>query len=105
MQAALNEAHPSSAFARHHTTARKSILADREKKRLRYWEGEWPPHAWLTINGKVVDVTREAADRRLREMGHELPQEERAYLNGAGPSAGGCWYKKLTLRIPRRGSI
>jgi hypothetical protein len=60
--------------------AQKLILADREK-RLRYCEGEESsiPHAWVTINGKVVDVTREAADRRLREMGHELPQEERAY--------------------------
>jgi len=40
------------------------------KKRLRYCEGRFPvPHAWVTINGKVVDVTREAVNRCLKRQG------------------------------------
>ena len=43
-----------------------------DENRLRYWEGLMDssiPHAWLTINGKVVDVTREAGQRKLKREG------------------------------------
>ena len=47
------------------------ILEDgMRERRLRYCERGFPiPHAWVTINGKVVDVTREAADRWLKRHG------------------------------------
>ena len=51
--------------------AQRLILYDTEK-RLRYWEGALNgsiPHAWVTIHGKVVDVTREAAQRKLKRLG------------------------------------
>jgi hypothetical protein len=43
------------------------ILYD-DEKRLRYWEGRMDgiQHAWVTINDKVVDVTIEAAARKLK---------------------------------------
>ena len=45
------------------------LVADKEK-RLRYCECGFPiPHAWVTINNKVVDVTADAARRKLKRMG------------------------------------
>ena len=39
------------------------------EKRLRYWESGRPiQHAWVTINGKVVDVTDEAVARKCKRM-------------------------------------
>jgi hypothetical protein len=47
------------------------LLLNDDKRRLRYWECGLPiPHAWVTINGKVVDVTAEAANRALKRMGY-----------------------------------
>jgi hypothetical protein len=44
------------------------MIADHER-RLRYCEGGFPaPHAWVMINGKVIDVTREAANRTLKRQ-------------------------------------
>ena len=54
--------------------AQRLILYDTEK-RLRYWEGALNgliPHAWVTIHGKVVDVTREAVQRKLKRLGLPL---------------------------------
>src|SRR5215469_13445390 len=61
-----------------YANAQRLILADTEK-RLRYWEGTLHcecfsiPHAWITIRGKVVDVTHEAA--QLKEKRFGLPLE------------------------------
>jgi hypothetical protein len=45
-------------------------MADQEK-RLRYCEStQGIEHAWITIKGKVVDVTAEASTRALRRMGY-----------------------------------
>jgi hypothetical protein len=55
--------------------AQRLILRDHcEEKRLRYWEGLMDgsiPHAWLTINGKVIDVTQEAVRRKCKRDGIE----------------------------------
>jgi hypothetical protein len=50
--------------------AQRLMIADSER-RLRYCEGYLDgsvPHAWVTINGKVVDLTGEALDRHLRRI-------------------------------------
>lgn len=47
------------------------LMVNDEAKRLSYWEGYLDgciPHAWVTINGKVVDVTADAARRKLKRM-------------------------------------
>jgi hypothetical protein len=48
----------------------QNLMLHDDEKRLRYWEcgydGAGIPHAWVTINGKIVDVTHEAADRKSR---------------------------------------
>lgn len=47
------------------TNAQSLMLLD-DAKRLRYCEGYldgYIPHAWVTINGKVVDLTLEAVTR------------------------------------------
>ena len=60
--------------------AQRLILVDHEN-RLRYCEGEVPvPHAWVTINGKVVDVTYEAVDRYLARRGIASNHRERGYF-------------------------
>ena len=41
------------------------------EKRFRYCEGYLDgsiPHAWVEVNGRVVDVTEEALERKLRRM-------------------------------------
>jgi hypothetical protein len=56
--------------------AQRLIIHD-DKKRLRYWEGLYSdgvPHAWVTINGKVVDVTQDAVNRKLKTL-HETGDE------------------------------
>ena len=59
--------------------AQRLILADTEK-RLRYWECGFPiPHAWVTINGKVVDVTHDAAVRWLKCRGITAGQTSHKY--------------------------
>ena len=52
--------------------AQRLIWSDTEK-RLRYCESGFDPipHAWVTINGKVVDVTAEAVARSDKRMGLE----------------------------------
>jgi len=63
-------------------TAQLLMLHD-EEKRLRYWECGHPiPHAWVTINGKVVDVTAEATDRQLKRMGMTPDQHDYDYSRG-----------------------
>ena len=62
--------------------AQRLIIND-TARRLRYWEGEMDcsdfsvPHAWVTINGKIVDLTDDAAARRMRREkipgAHESP--------------------------------
>jgi len=60
--------------------AQRLIIAD-DERRLRYCEGNSSnsgapiPHAWVTIHGKVVDVTREAAIRKLKRMKISMPME------------------------------
>ncbi len=46
------------------------IIRDSEK-RLRYWEGlrGGVPYSWLTIDGKVIDVTAEAVRREAERRG------------------------------------
>jgi hypothetical protein len=59
--------------------SQRLILNDHEK-RLRYCEGGFPmPHAWVTINGKIVDVTAEAIVRCLKRRGRR-PDREYEYL-------------------------
>ena len=42
------------------------MLMEDDENRLCYWECSLPiPHAWVTINGKIVDVTYEAGVVRL----------------------------------------
>lgn len=58
-----------------------SLLMDHDDaRRLRYCEGylDGIPHAWVTINGKVVDVTAEAVVRKLRRM-KTVPDRTRTY--------------------------
>ena len=51
-------------------SAQLLILFD-DEKRLRYWECGLPrPHAWVTINGKIVDLTHEANTRLYRRRGY-----------------------------------
>jgi hypothetical protein len=56
-----------------YTNAQRILMEDsRRGKRLRYWEGLMDgeiPHAWLTINGKVVDVTADVLRRKLKRLG------------------------------------
>lgn len=50
--------------------AQRLLIADWDARRLQYWECGLPiPHAWVTINGKVVDVTAGAVERALKRMG------------------------------------
>lgn len=54
--------------------AQRLMLYDHENQ-LQYWESGLPvPHAWVTINGKIVDVTYDAVDRilprKLKRMGY-----------------------------------
>jgi hypothetical protein len=50
--------------------AQRLLLIADDEKRLCYWECGLPiPHAWVTINGKVVDVTAEAVKRKLKRIG------------------------------------
>ncbi len=59
----------------------QTLMAHDDAKRLRYCEGYLDgsvPHAWVTINGKVVDVTAEAIARRLRRM-KIAPDAQRTY--------------------------
>lgn len=61
--------------------AQRLMTFDTEK-RLRYCEGYLDgsvPHAWVTINGKVVDVTGEALDRYLRRI-HRVSDGKRSYF-------------------------
>lgn len=49
--------------------AQRLLFADGQR-RLRYWESTLPfAHAWLTINGKVLDVTAEAKAWQLKRDG------------------------------------
>ncbi len=49
------------------------LITHDDAKRLRYWEGyldDSIPHAWVTINGKIVDLTQEAIMRQRRKAGY-----------------------------------
>jgi len=62
--------------------AQTLTLCDTER-RLRYWEGlldQAIPHAWVTINGKVVDATYEPYKRTLKRRGRCEPVEVPHYL-------------------------
>lgn len=75
--------------------AQRLLFADAER-RLRYWESGLPiPHAWVTINGKVVDVIAEAATRRLKRMGVDNPGDHlhdyRGVIVRRDAVRRGCW--------------
>ncbi len=62
--------------------AQRLIQGDSDK-RLRYCEGYLNgtiPHAWLLINGKVVDVTAEARDRYIHRHRMENSDEDDTYF-------------------------
>jgi hypothetical protein len=65
-------------------TAQLLMLYDQgEEKRLRYWECGRPiPHAWVTINDKVVDPTAEAAERKHKREWKTPGQNHHDYSRG-----------------------
>lgn len=81
------------------------LMVNDEAKRLSYWEGYLDgciPHAWVTINGKVVDVTQEAAVRKLKRM-KLTPDAQRTYagvsidlLTVVRHAARTRWYSPVT---------
>jgi hypothetical protein len=67
--------------------AQRMMVHDKEG-RFWYWECADPiPHAWVTINDKVVDITAEAAARSMKRRGFPPPYcASISYENGRGVS-------------------
>jgi len=65
------------------SNAQRLMLYD-DENRLRYWEGfkdACIPHAWVTVSGKVVDVTHEAQKRLGYVAKNQVPSYEGIRIN------------------------